>query len=75
MNRVMVVYRTGPEVTKAAPLMMALPAPGQHREVLDQVNDLFGIESDRGRAPQSLVAANEQLFNMGVRPPTPRPGS
>jgi UDP-N-acetylglucosamine 2-epimerase (non-hydrolysing) len=49
----MVLYGTRPEAIKVAPLVLALqshPAieplvavTGQHREMLDQVNDLFGI--------------------------------
>lgn len=53
VRRVLVVYGTRPEGIKLAPLVAALDrAPGiapvvavtgQHREMLDQVNDLFGI--------------------------------
>jgi len=52
-RRGMVVYGTRPEAIKMAPLIRAIedhPAlhavvavTGQHREMLDQVNDLFGI--------------------------------
>jgi UDP-N-acetylglucosamine 2-epimerase (non-hydrolysing) len=55
-RRVMVVYGTRPEAIKMAPLIAAfrrdnvvLPivtVTGQHREMLDQVNDLFGIVPD-----------------------------
>ncbi|WP_404389324.1 non-hydrolyzing UDP-N-acetylglucosamine 2-epimerase [Humibacillus xanthopallidus] len=54
MQRVMTVYGTRPEAIKMAPLVAALEADerfsaivavtGQHREMLDQVNALFGIE-------------------------------
>lgn len=54
MVRVMTVYGTRPEAIKVAPVLSALAdAPdfesvpvvtGQHREMLDQVNALFGIE-------------------------------
>ena len=54
--RVMLVYGTRPEAIKMAPLVRALHedprfAPvvvvtGQHREMLDQVNDFFGITPD-----------------------------
>lgn len=54
--RVMTVYGTRPEAIKVAPVIKALSvAPdfdsitavtGQHREMLDQVNDLFGITPD-----------------------------
>ena len=53
MRTVMVVYGTRPEAVKMAPVIRALDdAPdlrpsvvvtGQHRSMLDQVNDLFGI--------------------------------
>lgn len=53
MKRIAVVYGTRPEAIKVAPLISALSASdtlqplivvtGQHREMLDQVNDLFGI--------------------------------
>lgn len=52
-RRVMVVYGTRPEAIKVAPVIRALgaspvlePVPvvtGQHREMLDQVNAIFGI--------------------------------
>ncbi|WP_237208692.1 non-hydrolyzing UDP-N-acetylglucosamine 2-epimerase [Rothia nasimurium] len=54
MKKIMIVYGTRPEAIKVAPLIKALEASshfepiavvtGQHREMLDQVNDLFGIE-------------------------------
>ena len=53
---VMVVYGTRPEAIKLAPVVGALRASpglsvvtgvtGQHRAMLDQVNDLFGIVPD-----------------------------
>ncbi|MEZ2389439.1 non-hydrolyzing UDP-N-acetylglucosamine 2-epimerase [bacterium RCC_150] len=58
MNKrtVLLVYGTRPEAIKMAPLVHALRATrrynvpvavtGQHREMLDQVNELFGIEPD-----------------------------
>lgn len=56
MTRVMVIYGTRPEAIKVAPLVLALRADpdlrpivtvtGQHREMLDQVNALFGIVPD-----------------------------
>lgn len=52
--RVMTVYGTRPEAIKVAPVIKALAADerfesipvvtGQHREMLDQVNTMFGIE-------------------------------
>jgi UDP-N-acetylglucosamine 2-epimerase (non-hydrolysing) len=56
VKRVMVIYGTRPEAIKVAPLVLALQSnrqivvgttvTGQHREMLDQVNELFGIEPD-----------------------------
>jgi UDP-N-acetylglucosamine 2-epimerase (non-hydrolysing) len=54
--RVMTVYGTRPEAIKCAPVVKALEespdfegvtvVTGQHREMLDQVNELFGITPD-----------------------------
>ncbi|HKX69070.1 MAG TPA: UDP-N-acetylglucosamine 2-epimerase (non-hydrolyzing), partial [Intrasporangium sp.] len=54
MYRVMTIYGTRPEAIKMAPLVGELrrhdqltpvvAVTGQHREMLDQVNNLFGIE-------------------------------
>ncbi len=56
MTVVMPIYGTRPEAIKMAPIVKALKASehfdcvvtvtGQHREMLDQVNDLFGIKPD-----------------------------
>ncbi len=56
MHHVLVVYGTRPEAIKLAPLVSAMRADsrlratvavtGQHREMLDQVNTLFGITPD-----------------------------
>lgn len=56
MKKVMVIYGTRPEAIKMAPLIKALQASdvlepvvvstGQHREMLDQVNEWFGITPD-----------------------------
>ena len=56
MKSVMVIYGTRPEAIKVAPLVLALQSnrhiavrttvTGQHREMLDQVNEVFGIEPD-----------------------------
>ena len=53
MRKILVVYGTRPEAIKVAPLITALAASahlkpimavtGQHREMLDQVNSMFGI--------------------------------
>ena len=56
MPRVMTIYGTRPEAIKMAPLVDALAGypdiesivavTGQHREMLDQVNEIFGITPD-----------------------------
>ena len=55
-GRVMVVYGTRPEAIKVAPVVLALAesrtlepivvVTAQHREMLDQVNEVFGIVPD-----------------------------
>ena len=55
-KRVMVIYGTRPEAVKMAPLIKALEASdvlepvivstGQHREMMDQVNNWFGIKPE-----------------------------
>ncbi|MFH5824251.1 non-hydrolyzing UDP-N-acetylglucosamine 2-epimerase [Georgenia sp. AZ-5] len=70
--RIMTVYGTRPEAIKVAPVIKALEASamesvtvvtGQHREMLDQVNQIFGITPDRdldvfapGQALNALMA-------------------
>lgn len=56
MPKIMTVYGTRPEAIKIAPIIRALQgsdlfqplivSTGQHREMLDQVNSLFGIVPD-----------------------------
>ncbi|WP_404290841.1 non-hydrolyzing UDP-N-acetylglucosamine 2-epimerase [Glutamicibacter arilaitensis] len=56
MKKIMPIYGTRPEAIKVAPIVKALKeaegfdcvvvVTGQHREMLDQVNELFGIEPD-----------------------------
>lgn len=56
MKNIMPIYGTRPEAIKMAPIVQALEASesfdvtvtvtGQHREMLDQVNELFGIAPD-----------------------------
>lgn len=57
MKRVLVIAGTRPEVIKLAPVVMALRAlpgkfetiycsTGQHREMLDQANEVFGLKTD-----------------------------
>jgi UDP-N-acetylglucosamine 2-epimerase (non-hydrolysing) len=68
-RKVMVIYGTRPEAVKVAPMIQALSASplfsplvavtGQHRTMLDQVNDVFGItpefDLDIFQAGQSLT--------------------
>ena len=68
---VMVVYGTRPEAIKVAPVIRALEAAGdldvftvvtaQHREMLDQVNDVFGIRPD---ADLNLMAHGQTLNQL-----------
>lgn len=56
MKKIMPIYGTRPEAIKVAPIVKALNeadefecvvvVTGQHREMLDQVNELFGITPD-----------------------------
>lgn len=74
--RVLVIYGTRPEAVKVAPLVRALQqAPdvecvtavtGQHREMLDQVNQVFGIVPDHDLSlfehGQSLNKLSSKVF-------------
>ena len=74
MSRVLFVYGTRPDAIKMAPLIertrehLALEAvvavTGQHREMLDQVNDLFGIEPDHDL---DLMVHGAGLANLASR--------
>ena len=73
-HRVMTVYGTRPEAIKMAPLVAALEADeriepvvavtGQHREMLDQVNALFGI---RPAHDLDLMAPGATLAEITAR--------
>ncbi|GAA5022849.1 UDP-N-acetylglucosamine 2-epimerase (non-hydrolyzing) [Terrabacter aeriphilus] len=68
-KRIMTVYGTRPEAIKVAPVIKALEASaeldsitvvtGQHREMLDQVNEIFGITPDH----DLNVFAHRQTLN------------
>lgn len=74
--RVLVVYGTRPEAVKVAPLVKELQATpmlecvtavtGQHREMLEQVNEVFGIVPDHDLAlfehGQSLNKLSSKVF-------------
>ena len=74
MDRVMVIYGTRPEAIKLAPLIGRLaasehlqPLPvvtGQHREMLDQVNQLFGIEPVHDL---DIITPRQTLTDVTVR--------
>ncbi|KRD47289.1 UDP-N-acetyl glucosamine 2-epimerase [Oerskovia sp. Root918] len=70
--RIMTVYGTRPEAIKVAPVIKALEASdefdsvtvvtGQHREMLDQVNELFGIVPDHDLNIMSHGQTLAQIF-------------
>ncbi|MFC8798185.1 non-hydrolyzing UDP-N-acetylglucosamine 2-epimerase [Promicromonospora sp. NPDC057138] len=69
---VMTIYGTRPEAIKVAPVITALEADdrfdsltvvtGQHREMLDQVNDVFGIVPDHDLDVMSHGQTLGQIF-------------
>lgn len=74
MRKILVVYGTRPEAIKMAPLIAAIAASqhlkavvavtGQHRQMLDQVNELFGI------VPQydlNIIAERQRLEGITSR--------
>ena len=73
-KRVMIVYGTRPEAVKLAPLVLALAGSGdvepyvvvtaQHRVMLDQVNDLFGIAPD---ADLDILRERQTLTDVTLR--------
>lgn len=70
--RIMTVYGTRPEAIKVAPVIKALEespdfesvtvVTGQHREMLDQVNELFGIVPDHDLNIMSHGQTLAQIF-------------
>lgn len=88
MHRIMPIFGTRPEAIKMAPIVSALQesplfrcivtVTGQHREMLDQVNELFGIVPDhdlnilqQGQSLSAIMTRTidglEKLF-AGTRP-------
>ncbi|MBO0924932.1 UDP-N-acetylglucosamine 2-epimerase (non-hydrolyzing) [Cellulomonas sp. zg-ZUI199] len=71
--RIMTVYGTRPEAIKCAPVVKAIEASddldsvvvvtGQHREMLDQVNELFGITPDHDLDIMSHGQTLAQIFS------------
>lgn len=74
MKSVAVVFGTRPEATKMAPVIRALRAysslttrvivTAQHRELLDQVLELFGITPD---VDLNIMRPRQRLADIGVR--------
>ncbi|MCV9967691.1 UDP-N-acetylglucosamine 2-epimerase (non-hydrolyzing) [Pararhizobium sp. BT-229] len=74
MRKLLVVYGTRPEAVKMAPLIHALArsrhcspivaVTGQHREMLDQVNRLFGIQPDHDL---NIITQAQTLENVTTR--------
>ncbi len=74
MPTVMVVYGTRPEAIKLAPVVIALrevsglrvvvAVTGQHRAMLDQVNELFGIVPE---LDLDVIQPRQQLHTMSQR--------
>ena len=72
MKKIMFIYGTRPEAIKMAPLVKefqknvdkfetVLCLTGQHRQMLDQINDFFGI---RGDYDLNLMKPNQTLFDI-----------
>lgn len=72
LNKVLVVFGTRPEAIKMAPLVLALRAlpedfevivcvTGQHREMLDQVLEIFGITPD---IDLDLMQPNQEMAEV-----------
>lgn len=72
MKKIMFIYGTRPEAIKMAPLVKefqknadkfetVLCLTGQHRQMLDQINDFFGIKGDYDL---NLMKPNQTLFDI-----------
>ena len=72
MNKIMFIYGTRPEAIKMAPLIkefqknkdkfnVIVCLTGQHRQMLDQINDFFGIKGDYDL---NLMKPNQTLFDV-----------
>lgn len=72
--RIMTIYGTRPEAIKVAPIIKAIDAAGdlennvvvtgQHREMLDQVNSIFGIVPDHDL---NIMSAGQSLNQIVAR--------
>lgn len=76
MKKIMTVYGTRPEAIKVAPIIKALEdssefdsvavVTGQHREMLEQVNKVFGIVPDRNLNVMSDQQSLNQILSRVV---------
>ena len=75
METLLFIYGTRPEAIKMAPLIKAFQEypdifdvqiclTGQHRQMLDQINDFFGIQGDYDL---NLMSPNQTLFDITTR--------
>src|SRR5699024_7117209 len=73
-RRIMTIYGTRPEAIKVAPIIKAIErtdglesivvVTGQHREMLDQVNDMFGIVPDHD---MDIMTMGQELNQIASR--------
>ena len=73
-RRIMTIYGTRPEAIKVAPIIKAIEradglesivvVTGQHREMLDQVNDMFGIVPDHD---MDIMSMGQELNQIASR--------
>lgn len=74
MKKILLVFGTRPEAIKMAPVVMALKAvseifevevclTGQHRQMLDQVMDFFGLKADYDL---NVMKANQSLTELSA---------
>ena len=74
MKKILIIFGTRPEAIKMAPVVLALKAEAayevkvvvtaQHRQMLDQVLELFRIRPDHDL---NVMTANQDLFGITVR--------
>jgi UDP-N-acetylglucosamine 2-epimerase (non-hydrolysing) len=75
MKKILFIFGTRPEAVKMAPLIKEVQKhpdklqaivclTGQHREMLDQVNEFFGIKADYD---MNLMKPNQSLFGLTAR--------
>lgn len=76
MNKILTIYGTRPEAIKVAPVIKAVEADdrftsvavstGQHREMLDQVNGMFGITPDHDLALMKQGQSLNEIVSRAV---------